>query len=335
MAVLVTGGAGYIGSVATAHLIAAGEDVVILDNLTTGHREAVHPKAVFVEGDTRDRTVLDALFDDHGIDTVMHFAASSLVGESCENPLKYFDNNCHGAHVLLDAMIAHGVGRFILSSTAAVYGDPPSVPITEDMPTQPLNPYGLSKRIIEQMLAWHDKAYGLRYVSLRYFNACGASGCYGEDHHPETHLIPNILMAAEGRRDAVTVFGQDYKTPDGTCVRDYVHVEDLADVHQRAMAYLRQGGASEIMNIGNSLGNSVLEVIEAVRRVSGVDVKVITGPRRPGDADRLVASSDKARATLGWQPKKESIDAIVRDAWEWRRGHPQGYTAQQGQGRDH
>jgi UDP-glucose 4-epimerase len=327
MAVLVTGGAGYIGSVATTQLVGAGEKVVILDNLTTGHRDAVHPEAVFVEGDTRDRAVLKTLFRDHDIDTVMHFAASSLVGESCENPLKYFDNNCYGAHVLLEAMIENGVKRFILSSTAAVYGDPPSVPITEEMPTQPLNPYGLSKRIIEQMLAWHDKAYGLRYVSLRYFNACGAGEHYGEDHHPETHLIPNVLMAADGEKDAVMVFGQDYRTPDGTCVRDYIHVEDLADVHLRAMAYLRRDQSSEIMNVGNSVGNSVLEVIESVRRVSGAEIKVKMGPRRPGDADRLVASSEKARRILGWTPKKEEIDVIVRDAWNWRKRHPQGYNA--------
>jgi UDP-glucose 4-epimerase len=222
-------------------------------------------------------------------------------------------------------MHAAGVRHFILSSTAAVYGDPDRTPITEDMPTRPLNPYGLSKRVIEQMLEWYDSAYGMRYVCLRYFNACGASAVYGEDHSPETHLIPNVLMVADGTRDHVNVFGNNYDTPDGTCVRDYIHVEDLADAHIRAMRYLRDGAASDIMNLGSSQGNSVMEVIEAVKRVTGKDVPVVMSERRPGDADRLVASSEKAQRLLQWRPAKGDIDTIVNDAWAWRLAHPEGY----------
>jgi UDP-glucose 4-epimerase len=325
MAVLVTGGAGYIGSVATERLLAAGEDVVVVDNFVTGHRLALAPEARLVEGNIRDEVVLAKVFAEHTIDTVMHFAAYSLVGESVQEPAKYFENNVEGAHSVLKAMHVAGVRRFILSSTAAVYGDPDRTPITEDMPTRPLNPYGLSKRVIEQMLEWYDRAYGLRSVCLRYFNACGASATYGEDHTPETHLIPNILMAAEGVREHVKVFGSDYNTPDGTCVRDYIHVEDLADAHIRAMNYLRNDGASEIMNLGNSLGNSVMEVIESVKRVTGKDVPVVMAERRPGDADRLVASSEKAQDLLQWRPTKGDIDTIVRDAWAWRQAHPEGY----------
>jgi UDP-glucose 4-epimerase len=325
VSVLVTGGAGYIGSVATEQLLAAGEQVVVLDNLVTGHRAAVPSGAVFVEGSILDEIVLAKLFAGHDIDTVMHFAAFSLVGESVREPARYFENNVVGAHYVLKAMQAAGVRQFILSSTAAVYGDPERVPITEDMPARPLNPYGLSKRMIEEMLHWYDAAHGMRYVSLRYFNACGASARYGEDHHPETHLIPNVLRAAEGALEHVQVFGQDYATADGTCVRDYIHIEDLADAHLRAMQYLRADGASSIVNLGNSIGNSVLEVIDAVRRVTGRDVPVVMAARRPGDADRLVASADKARQLLRWQPQKSAIDIIVADAWAWRQAHPDGY----------
>ena len=322
MAVLVTGGAGYIGSVATEGLLAAGEEVLVLDSLVTGHRAAVAPGARLVEGDIRDEALLARLFSEHPIDTVMHFAAFSLVGESVREPALYFENNVEGAHTVLKAMHAARVPRFILSSTAAVYGDPERVPITEDMPTRPLNPYGLSKRIIEEMLAWYDRAYGLKHVCLRYFNACGASARHGEDHEPETHLIPNILAAADGNREGLKVFGNDYETPDGTCVRDYIHVEDLADAHIRAMQYLRADGPSDIMNLGNSIGNSVMEAIASARRVTGKSVPFEVVPRRPGDADRLVACSDKAQAKLDWQPRK---DVIVRDAWAWRQANPRGY----------
>ena len=326
MAVLVTGGAGYIGSIMVQHLLAAGEQTVVLDDLSTGHRDAVAPEAAFVEGSVQDGPLVTRLLGEHGAGTVMHFAASSLVGESCEDPGKYFRNNVGGTLSLLDAMRASGADRFIFSSTAAVYGDPESVPITEDMPTRPLNPYGLSKRMIEQILEWYSRAHGIRSVALRYFNAAGAYGAYGEDHHPETHLIPNILMAADGTRERISVFGTDYDTPDGTCVRDYIHVEDLADAHLLAMEYLRDGGQTQVLNLGNSAGHSVLEVIASACRVTGKEVPVIHAGRRPGDADRLVASSDKARRLLGWKPKKGGMDVIVRDAWTWRNAHPKGYA---------
>ncbi|MDQ1257004.1 MAG: UDP-glucose 4-epimerase [Candidatus Hydrogenedentes bacterium] len=325
MSVLVTGGAGYIGSVAVERLIASGESVVVLDNLSTGYREAVAREAVFVEGDIRDIGVLRRVLSEHTIDTVMHFAAFSIVPVSCTDPLTYFENNVVGAHTVLKAMIEAKVPRFILSSTAAVYGDPESVPITEDMPTRPLNPYGLSKRMIEQMLEWYHTAYGLGYVALRYFNAAGASEAHGEAHDPESHLIPIVLMAALGLRDGVTVFGTGYDTPDGTCVRDYIHVEDLADAHLKAMAYLRNGHGAGIFNLGNCIGNSVREVIETVKRVTGHDFPIHYGEPRTGDADKLVASSESAQRQLGWQPRKGDIETIVRDAWTWRQAHPRGY----------
>ena len=326
MSVLVTGGAGYIGSVAVERLVEAGEDVVVLDNLKTGYRGALAAQAAFVEGDILDRAALGRLFDQFDIDTVMHFAAFIVVSESCADPGKYFHNNVAGALAVLDAMAAGGVGRFILSSTAAVYGDPEAVPITEDMPTRPKNPYGLSKHMIEQALDWYERAHGLRSVRLRYFNAAGATAIHGEAHVPETHLIPNVLMAADGEREHVTVYGNDYDTPDGTCIRDYVHVVDLADAHLLAMGYLREGGASETVNLGNSVGHSVLEVIQAVERVAGCAVPVVHGQRRAGDAARLVAASGKARRVLGWRPKRDAIDMIVRDAWSWRKAHPHGYA---------
>ena len=326
MSVLVTGGAGYIGGIAVERLLAAGEQVVVLDNLSAGYRAAVAPEAAFVQGDILDRDCVRDVLTRHGVDTVMHFAAFIVVGESCSNPAKYFRNNVVGALTVLEAMAEAGVKRFILSSTAAVYGDPLAIPITEDMPTQPKNPYGLSKRMVEQALEWHDSAYGLRYVALRYFNACGASVVRGEAHQPESHLIPCILMAAEGSRDAITVYGKDYDTPDGTCVRDYVHVVDLADAHILAMRYLRDAHSSLIANLGNSVGHSVLDVIASVKRVTGKDTPIRFGERRPGDADRLVASSDRARSVLGWQPQRSDIDTIVRDAWNWRQAHPRGYA---------
>jgi len=325
MGVLVTGGAGYIGSVAVERLLAAGERVVVLDNLSTGYRDAVAPGATFVEGDILDGALLREVLTGQSIETVMHFAALSIVGESCSNPRKYLDNNVVGALNVLGAMLEAGVSRFILSSTAAVYGDPDSVPITEDMPARPKNPYGLSKRMIEQALAWYDRAYGLRSVSLRYFNAAGATEEHGEAHNPETHLIPNLLVAALSAQDQVRVFGNDYPTPDGTCIRDYIHVTDLADAHLLAMAHLRAGGATETINLGNSVGHSVLEVIASAQRITGKEVPTVVAERRPGDAVRLIASSDKARQLLGWEPKKGDIDAIVRDAWQWRTAHPNGY----------
>ena len=325
MSVLVSGGAGYIGGVAVEQLLAAGERVVVLDNLSTGNREAVAPEAFFVTGSIADGDLTRHLLKEHAIDTVMHFAADIAVGESCINPGKYFENNAGGALALLRAMTDCGVSRFIFSSTAAVYGDPEAVPITENMPMRPINPYGLSKRMVEEMLAWFDTAHGLKYVALRYFNACGASKLRGEAHVPETHLIPLILMAADGTRDQITVYGRDYDTPDGTCIRDYIHILDLADAHLLAMKYLRENADSLIVNLGNGEGHSVLEVVESVKRVTGRDVPLVFGERRAGDADRLVASSEKARQILGWKPSRGNIDEIVRDAWAWRQAHPKGY----------
>lgn len=325
MNVLVTGGAGYIGSVAVERLLAEGEKVVVLDSFVTGYRGAVSAGADLVEGDILDADLVRRTMIEREIDTVMHFAAFIAVGESCENPQKYFRNNTMGAMTVLDAMLAAGVSRFILSSTAAVYGNPDRVPITEDMPARPINPYGLSKRMIEQVLEWYDKSHGLRSVILRYFNACGASSEHGEAHAPETHLIPNVLLAAEGKKEIV-VYGKDYDTPDGTCIRDYIHIVDLADAHLLAMRHLRNGGGSQICNLGNGEGHSVLDVVEAVKRVTGRDVPLVFGERRAGDADRLIASSEKARAVLGWQPQRGEIDTIVGDAWRWRQAHPNGYA---------
>lgn len=327
MAVLVTGGAGYIGSVATELLVAAGEQVVVLDNLSEGYRAAIEPGATFVEGDIHDRALVRGVLEKYGVDAVMHFAAFIQVGESYTNPAKYFDNNYVGALSVLDAMVEVGVKRFIFSSTAATYGNPVGSPITEDMPKDPINPYGLSKRMIEQTLEWYDQAYGLRYAALRYFNASGATERHGENHKPETHLIPNIFMAVDGERDALTLFGDDYPTPDGTCVRDYIHVADLCGAHVKALNYLREGGASSAFNLGTAQGYSNLEVIRTVEQVTGKKVPYAVAPRRLGDSDRLVASSDKARRVLGWQPVRDDLETIVADAWAWRKAHPKGYEA--------
>lgn len=327
MSVLVTGGAGFIGSVAVECLLAAGERVVVLDNLSKGYRPAVEPAAVFVEGAIQDTDTVRRVLREHDVDTVMHFAASIAVGESCADPASYFENNVVGALSVLRAMTDCGTKHFILSSTAAVYGDPEAVPITEAMPAHPKNPYGLSKRAIEQVLEWYESAYGMRSVCLRYFNACGATERHGEDHKPETHLIPLIIYAALGERECIRVFGRDYDTPDGTCIRDYIHIADLADAHLLAMRHLRSGGASEIVNLGNSVGHSVLEIIRSVERVTGKTVPVQYGERRPGDADRLIASSERARQVLGWIPRRGEIDTIVQDAWNWRQRHPKGYGA--------
>lgn len=325
MSVLVVGGAGYIGSVTVERLLAVDESVIVYDNFSTGNRGAVSPYAILIEGDILNTRKLASIMRDHEIDTVMHFAAYIEVGESVANPLKYFDNNLVGAHSVMKAMIETNIRRFIFSSTAAVYGMPETVPITEDAPVAPINPYGLSKLMIEQMLDWHGRAHGLNHVILRYFNACGASPTYGEAHSPESHLIPNILFAASGKRDKIMVFGNDYDTPDGTCVRDYIHVEDLADAHIRAMSHLRVDGDSLTVNLGNSIGNSVLEVIETVKSVTGQNFPVEIHDRRPGDADRLVASSEKAQHVLEWSPQKGDIQTIVSDAWNFMQTHPDGY----------
>ncbi|MDD6598396.1 UDP-glucose 4-epimerase GalE [Anaerovibrio sp.] len=327
MSILVCGGAGYIGSHTVHQLVEKGEDVVIVDNLQTGHMGAVNPKAKFYKGDIREAEVLDRIFTENKIDAVVHFAANSLVGESMTNPLKYFNNNVYGMQVLLEAMVRHGIDKIVFSSTAATYGEPERIPIMEDDRTEPTNPYGQSKLIMEKMMKWVSLANGIRYVSLRYFNAAGAieDGSIGEDHSPETHLIPLILQVPLGKRDHITVFGEDYPTPDGTCLRDYIHVLDLADAHVLAIDYLRRGGECNIFNLGNGQGFSVKEMIEAAKEATGLDIKVEIGERRAGDPAQLIASSEKARKVLGWQPKFTDVKAVIGTAWKWHQQHPEGY----------
>lgn len=327
MAILVCGGAGYIGSHAVHQLIAQDEEVVIVDNLQTGHRGALHPQAKFYEGDIRDASVLDRIFTENSIEAVIHFAANSLVGESMEKPLLYFNNNVYGMQVLLEGMVRHHVDKIVFSSTAAVYGEPKRVPILEDDETVPTNTYGETKRTMEKMMKWVSRADGIRYVSLRYFNAAGAleDGSIGEAHRCETHLIPLILQVPLGQRDHITVFGDDYDTPDGTCLRDYIHVIDLADAHVLALEHLRKGGKSDIFNLGNGQGFSVKEMIEAAKKVTGKEIKVEMGKRRAGDPAQLIASSDKARRVLGWNPRFTDVEQVIGTAWTWHQNHPHGY----------
>ena len=327
MAILVLGGAGYIGSHTVYRLIEAGRDVVVADNLQTGFKEAVHPKARFYQLDIRDKGALDELFRKEKIEGVIHFAASSQVGESMTNPLKYYNNNLYGTMTLLKSMVKNGVDKIVFSSTAATYGEPERVPIMEDDRTEPTNPYGETKLAMEKMFKWTAKAHGLRYVSLRYFNACGADtdGNIGEAHDPESHLIPIILQVPNGKRDHVSIFGTDYPTPDGTCVRDYIHVTDLAEAHILALKYLINGGESDIFNLGNGVGFSVREVIETARKVTGHPIPAVEGKRRAGDPARLIASSEKAKKILGWNPCHDSLEEIISSAWNWHKNHPDGY----------
>ncbi|GIO40254.1 UDP-glucose 4-epimerase GalE [Paenibacillus apis] len=326
MAILVTGGAGYIGSHTVAELLAQGKEVVVIDNLQTGHRGALLGGKLY-EGDLRDKELLAKLFSENQIEAVIHFAANSLVGESMKDPVKYYDNNVYGTLCLLEAMHAADVRKIVFSSTAATYGEPEKVPIEETDATNPTNVYGETKLTMERMMAWFDQVLGIKYVALRYFNAAGAheSGKIGEDHTPESHLIPLILQAALGQRPSIQVFGDDYNTPDGTCVRDYIHVGDLADAHLRAVEYLIQGHDSNVFNLGNGQGFSVKEVIAKVKEVTGRDFPVVVTPRRDGDPAVLIASSDKARTVLGWQPSRNKLDDIIRSAWEWHLHHPDGY----------
>ncbi|MBU5674372.1 UDP-glucose 4-epimerase GalE [Paenibacillus brevis] len=326
MAILVTGGAGYIGSHTVAELLAQGKEVVVIDNLQTGHRGALLGGKLY-EGDLRDKELLAKLFSENQIEAVIHFAANSLVGESMKDPVKYYDNNVYGTLCLLEAMHAADVRKIVFSSTAATYGEPEKVPIEETDATNPTNVYGETKLTMERMMAWFDQVLGIKYVALRYFNAAGAheSGKIGEDHTPESHLIPLILQAALGQRPSIQVFGDDYNTPDGTCVRDYIHVGDLADAHLRAVEYLIQGHDSNVFNLGNGQGFSVKEVIAKVKEVTGRDFPVVVTPRRGGDPAVLIASSDKARTVLGWQPSRNKLDDIIRSAWEWHLHHPDGY----------
>ncbi|WP_248929190.1 UDP-glucose 4-epimerase GalE [Paenibacillus hamazuiensis] len=328
MAIMVTGGAGYIGSHAVAELLARGEEVVVVDNLQQGHREAVLGGKLYV-GDLRDKDFMGSVFKENEIEAVIHFAANSLVGESMQNPAKYYHNNVYGTLCLLEAMNEHGVKKIVFSSTAATYGEPERVPIQENDRTLPTNAYGETKLAMEKMMKWFDTAHGIKYVSLRYFNAAGAheSGRIGEDHDPETHLIPIILQVALGQREHISVFGDDYDTPDGTCIRDYIHVSDLADAHVLAVEKLRRGGDSGIYNLGNGKGFSVNEVIEIARRVTGHPIPAVVQARRAGDPAVLVASSERCRAELGWQPKRDSLENIIASAWAWHQAHPQGYAS--------
>lgn len=326
MKVMVTGGAGYIGSHAVRLLTRAGHDVWVYDNLSMGHREAV-PAGRLIEGDLMDRPRLAKALHERRIDAVMHFAAFASVGESVVAPALYYQNNIVASLHLLEAMREVGVGRIVFSSTTATYGVPNHVPITEDEPQKPINPYGFAKLVIEQALADYANAYGLGYAALRYFNAAGASpdGDLGEDHEPEGHLIPIVLQVALGQRSHITMFGEDYPTPDGTCIRDYIHVDDLGAAHLVALEKIEPGQGLKL-NLGTGRGNSVREVIDACRRVTGHAIPVELGPRRPGDPPELVADSSKAQRVLNWQPKYTDIESIIRTAWKWHSTHPRGYS---------
>ncbi|HEY0864463.1 MAG TPA: UDP-glucose 4-epimerase GalE [Lacunisphaera sp.] len=326
MKILVTGGAGYIGSVATELLVRAGHQVLVFDNLQQGHRAAVEPGAVFIQGDLSDYRAIAATIQGFEPDAVMHFAANSLVGESMRDPFAYLSDNVVNALNLLRAMDAHGVKRIILSSTANLFADPLKMPIDEDERIIPGSPYGESKGIIERFLHWLSVTRGLRYACLRYFNAAGATERHGEDHHPELHLIPLVLQVALGQRENISVFGDDYPTPDGTCIRDYIHVVDLIDAHIRALQALDEG--NRIYNLGNGQGFSVRQVIQTAERVTGRPIPVKIAPRRPGDPAVLVAGSARIRRELGWAPKYPDIESIIRTAWAWHSRHPQGYKSQ-------
>jgi len=325
MIILVTGGAGYVGSHASRMLAAAGHEVWVYDNLSLGHREAV-AEGWLIEGDLHDGELIEQVLGEKSIDAVMHFAALTQVGESVSDPASYYNNNVLGAFSLLEAMRRAGVKRFIFSSTTATYGEPETIPITEKEPQQPINPYGFTKLVIEKVLADYASAYGLAYAALRYFNAAGAhpDGDLGEDHDPETHLIPIVLQVALGQRDQITIFGSDYSTPDGTCVRDYVHVDDLAQAHLAALDRLQEGEGLRL-NLGTGRGNSVREIVEASRRVTGCEIPVVEGERRPGDPPILVADASLARQVLDWEPRYTDIEQIIQTAWNWHRSHPHGY----------
>ncbi|MBZ5750863.1 UDP-glucose 4-epimerase GalE [Metabacillus rhizolycopersici] len=327
MAILVCGGAGYIGSHTVSELVDKGEDVIVVDNLQTGHGQAVIDGARLYVGDLRDEALLEDVFTNHKIEAVVHFAADSLVGISVENPLTYYDNNVYGALCLLRTMVKHDVKKIVFSSTAATYGEAKNFPILEDDPTEPTNPYGETKLAIEKMLRWTEQAYGMKYVVLRYFNVAGAhiDGKLGEDHSPETHLIPIILQVALGKREKISIFGDDYDTHDGTCVRDYIHVTDLADAHILAIEKLRRDNKSGTYNLGNGNGFTVREVIDTARNVTGHRIPEELAPRRAGDPAKLVASQAKAIKELGWQPRYTSLEKIIETAWNWFQMHPNGY----------
>ncbi len=326
MAILVTGGAGYIGSHTVKYLQERDEEIVVVDNLKNGHREALDGVKLYPI-DLRNQEVLDRVFKEHSISSVIHFAANSLVGESMEHPFEYYHNNLYGTMNLLKAMKENGTCKIVFSSTAAVYGEPEETPITENCGTDPTNPYGETKLAMEKMMKWFDQAYGIRYVSLRYFNAAGAhyTGLIGEAHDPETHLIPLILQVPSGKREKIFIFGDNYDTNDGTCIRDYIHVMDLASAHGKALDYLRKGNSSNIFNLGNGRGYSVMEVIEKARKVTEHPIPAEVEKRRAGDPAVLVASSEKAKKILDWEPRYEDLQMIIEDAWRWHRNHPKGY----------
>lgn len=325
--ILVTGGAGYIGSVTIELLRARGELVVVLDNLSRGHRAAVPPEIPFYRGDAGDRELVTRLTREHEIESCIHFAALAYVGESVAQPARYFENNVGQGIALLDALLEAGVRRFVFSSTCATYGEPQQIPISEQHPQQPTNPYGWSKLFMERILESYDQAYGLKFIALRYFNAAGATEMLGELHDPETHLLPNVIAAARGQISAVSVFGNNYPTPDGTAIRDYIHVADLGTAHILALDYLRKGRQSECINLGSGHGYSVLEVIETARQVTERPIALKTEPPRPGDPSHLVANAEKARNLLGWNPEYPDLASIIRTDWEWRMRHPRGYES--------
>lgn len=327
MAILVCGGAGYIGSHMVDELLKNNETPIVVDNLRTGHRQAVPAQVKFYQEDIRDSKAMDKIFTENKIEAVIHFAACSLVGESMEKPLLYLNNNVYGMQVLLETMVKHKVDKIVFSSSAATYGEPKRIPIKETDPTEPTNPYGESKLIMEKMMKWVSLIHSVRYVSLRYFNVAGASedGHIGEDHKQESHLVPIILQVPLKKRKAITIYGQDYPTKDGTCIRDYVHVVDLADAHMRAIDYLRKGSSSDIFNLGSGNGFSVKEMIEAARKATGEEIPVIVGARRAGDPAKLVASSEKAGKVLGWKAKYTDMESIIKTAWKWHKKHPNGF----------
>ncbi|ATP35602.1 UDP-glucose 4-epimerase GalE [Ligilactobacillus salivarius] len=329
MSVLVLGGAGYIGSHTVDRLVEAGKDVVVVDSLVTGHMAAVRKEAKFYQGDLADKDFMRKVFTENpDIDAVIHFAAFSLVAESMKDPLKYFDNNTAGMVKLLEVMNEFDIKYIVFSSTAATYGIPEKMPIYEDDPQLPINPYGESKLMMEKIMRWADEAYGIKFVALRYFNVAGAKpdGSIGEDHHPETHLLPIVLQVAMGEREKLQIFGDDYNTPDGTNVRDYVHPFDLADAHILAVDYLRNGNESSAFNLGSSTGFSNLEIVKAAREVTGKEIPAEIAARRGGDPDTLIAASEKARKVLGWKPEFDDIHKIIETAWKWHTTHPQGYN---------
>lgn len=327
MAILVTGGAGYIGSVTVARLKESGEKVVVVDDLARGHLGAVEPGVPFYQGRVGDGLLLERIAREHEIDSCIHFAARAYVGESVEDPAAYFENNVEQGVALMRSLQGAGVHHFVFSSTCATYGEPDEMPIRERTPQWPRNPYGWSKLLMERLLDSYDHAYGLRFVALRYFNASGATARHGEHHEPETHLVPNVLSACAGRKGEVSVFGKDYPTPDGTAIRDYIHVSDLADAHIRSLNYLRKGGNSEFINLGTGLGYSVLEVIQVAKQVTGRQVKVRFEPRRAGDPARLVADATRAAKVLDWRPVTSDLPTILRSQWQWSAYHPKGYDS--------